>query len=254
MLALITATLNSEDSLESAISSLGPVVDDIKHVVIDGGSTDRTVTILDDYRQRRPNVFVLEQKENGLYQALNEALEWTIADDDVSHIGFLHSDDRLLEAAYPGYLTAILASGADVGYSDIQYHDASGDIVRMWRSGDFSRFKLHTGWMPPHTSVVAKKKVYERFGLFDPRFGTAADYEWLVRVLSNPEIGVYYHPERTVSMQTGGASNSSLRSRLRANAMDGSVWADRSVIQAGLIRLLKPARKVGQFLGNTGAR
>ena len=114
MLALITATLNSRASLESAISSLGPVIDEVKHIVIDGGSTDRTMEILDEYRQRRSNVHVLQQKEKGLYQALNEALEWTIADDKVSHVGFLHSDDRLLEAAYRGYLSAILALDADL--------------------------------------------------------------------------------------------------------------------------------------------
>jgi glycosyltransferase len=254
MLALITATLNSEASLESAISSLGPILHEIKHVVIDGGSVDRTLEILDDHGQRHSNVSVLQQKEKGLYQALNEAIESAVADDDVSHIGFLHSDDRLLEASYPGYLGAILASDADVSYSDIQYHNASGEVVRVWHSGGFSHFKLNTGWMPPHTSVVAKKQVYEQYGMFNPEFGTAADYEWLVRVLSNHDISVYYHPERTVSMQTGGASNASFRSRMKANAMDGAVWADRSVLQATLIRLLKPARKVGQFLGNTGAR
>jgi len=254
VLALITATLNSEASLEYAISSLRSVVNDIKHVVIDGGSGDRTIEILDEYVRSRADIRVLQQKEKGLYQALNEALEWAIADDDVTHIGFLHSDDRLLQDSYPGYLAAIRASDADVCYSDIQYHNAAGDVVRVWRSGKFSHFKLNTGWMPPHTSVVAKKEVYERYGLFDQKFGTAADYEWLVRVLSNRDISVYYHPAITISMQTGGASNASFRSRLRANAMDGAVWADRSILQASLIRLLKPARKVGQFLGNAGTR
>ena len=147
-----------------------------------------------------------------------------------------------------------MLSDADVSYSDIQYHNASGDVVRVWRSGDFSRFKLYTGWMPPHTSVVAKEWVYQKHGLFDPRFGTAADYDWLVRVLSNRDVSAYYHPKITVSMQTGGASNASFRSRLNANAMDGAVWADRSVLQASLIRLLKPARKVGQFLSTSRAR
>jgi len=254
MLALITATLNSEASLEAAISSLGTFIDTVKLVVIDGGSTDRTFEILNKHMQRRSNVFVLRQKEKGLYQALNEALERAISDSDVSHIGFLHSDDKLLESTYPGYLAATIDSDADVSYSDIQYHKASGAVVRVWHSGNFSRFKLHTGWMPPHTSVIAKKQVYKRFGLFDPCFGTAADYEWLVRVLSNRNISVYYHPAITISMQTGGASNASFRSRLKANAMDGAVWANRSMLQASLIRLLKPARKVGQFLVNTGAR
>jgi glycosyltransferase len=127
-------------------------------------------------------------------------------------------------------------------------------VARVWHSGKFSRLKLNTGWMPPHTSIVAKKSVYERHGLFNPAFGTAADYEWVVRALSDETLSTYYHPEITVSMQTGGASNASFRSRLRANAMDGSVWRDRSMIQASLIRILKPARKIGQFFTRAGPK
>ena len=60
-----------------------------------------------------------------------------------------------------------------------------------------------------------------------------------------------YFPKRTVSMLAGGASNENFKARLRANAMDGRVWAGHSVLQAALIRALKPARKVGQFFVTT---
>jgi len=37
--------------------------------------------------------------------------------------------------------------------------------------------------MPPHTSLVVAKRIYRDFGVYNPAFGTAADYEWIVRVL-----------------------------------------------------------------------
>jgi glycosyltransferase len=107
--------------------------------------------------------------------------------------------------------------------------------------------KLKTGWMPPHTSVVVRKRIYADFGLYDPAFGTAADYEWVVRVLSSDTITVSYYPQRTLSMLVGGASNRTLATRIRANAMDGKVWADRSLLASWLIRVCKPMRKVLQF-------
>ena len=101
--------------------------------------------------------------------------------------------------------------------------------------------------MPPHTSVVVAKRIYRDFGVYDPAFGGAADYEWIVRVLSSNNASVSYYPQRTLSMLAGGNSGATLAARLRANAMDGKVWADRSLTEAWLIRISKPLRKVLQF-------
>ena len=101
--------------------------------------------------------------------------------------------------------------------------------------------------MPPHTSIVVAKSVYQEIGLYNPDFGTAADYEWVVRVFSRLGEKSRYFPERTLSMLVGGASSSSLKARLRANAMDGRVWAHRSRLQSMLVRVCKPIRKIGQF-------
>ena len=101
--------------------------------------------------------------------------------------------------------------------------------------------------MPPHTSIVVAKEVYQKLGLYNPDFGTAADYEWVVRVFSEYGHESQYFPERTLSMLVGGASSSSLKARLRANAMDGKVWADKSKMQSMIVRVCKPLRKIGQF-------
>jgi glycosyltransferase len=91
------------------------------------------------------------------------------------------------------------------------------------------------------------KRIYRDFGVYDPAFGSAADYEWIVRVLSSNDASVSYYPQRTLSMLVGGASGATLAARLRANAMDGKVWADRSLTEVWRIRLSKPLRKVLQF-------
>ena len=75
------------------------------------------------------------------------------------------------------------------------------------------------------------------------RFGTAADYHWLVRVLSWNNSGVFYYPQRTLTMRVGGASGETIAARLRANAMDGKVWADHSLTQSLVVRFCKPIRK-----------
>jgi len=150
-------------------------------------------------------------------------------------------------AQFDEYLAHIGSSQCDFLYSDIEYHDKHDRRVRVWNAGRFSMFKLRTGWMPPHTSVVVAKRIYRDFGVYNPAFGTAADYEWIVRVLSSNNASVSYYPQRTLSMLVGGASGATLAARISANAMDGKAWADRSLAESWLIRVSKPMRKVLQF-------
>jgi glycosyltransferase involved in cell wall biosynthesis len=247
MLALITATRDSMATLPSALGSVEDVKERIKLFFVDNDSTDGTTPFLQSYVQSERNSVLLSQEGTGLYQALNQGIRAAIQDPEVTHIGLLHSDDILIPDAYSKHLMRIEETDALVFYSDIQFHNSAGRQVRTWDSGRFSRFKLSTGWMPPHTSMIVAKEVYEKIGFYNPDFGTAADYEWIVRVLSEFGEQSRYLPESTLSMLVGGASSSSLRARLRANAMDGKVWADNSRLQGILVRICKPLRKIGQF-------
>lgn len=100
------------------------------------------------------------------------------------------------------------------------------------------------------TRVTPKDSAYLAmcdFSVYNSAFGTAADYEWPVRVLSSDAARISYFPQRTLSMLVGGASGATLAVRLRANAMDGKAWANCSLTEAWLIRVSKPLRKVLQF-------
>jgi glycosyltransferase len=253
MLALITATRNSMATLPAMLESASDVLADAKSVFIDGDSTDGTTEFLQAHTADNPQAILLRQDGEGLYAALNQGVSLAMHDSDVSHIGMLHSDDRVAGDSYLEYLSVIDSSSADIFYADIEYHDEPGNVVRRWRSGSFSRLKLTTGWMPPHTSVVVSKDVYKEVGLYDPTFGTSADYEWLVRVLDDPHRKTQYFPRCVVSMLVGGASNATLRARLQANRQDGRVWTNRSRVQGIAIRILKPMRKIGQYLSASGS-
>jgi glycosyltransferase involved in cell wall biosynthesis len=247
MLALITATKNSMPIIRDALESAASFRHKIKHYLIDAASSDGTREFLASFVTTTCNSVLLSQTGTGLYPALNQAVLAALADPMVSHIGFLHSDDRFISSQYNEYLSHIDSNQYDFFYSDIEYHDKRDRRFRVWNAGCFSMFKLKTGWMPPHTSVVVAKRIYCDFGLYDPSFGTAADYEWLVRVLSSKTVSISYYQQRTLSMLVGGASGATLAARLRANAMDGKAWAARSVAQSSVIRVSKPLRKALQF-------
>jgi glycosyltransferase involved in cell wall biosynthesis len=247
MLALVTATKNSMRTIKDALESAALFRHKIKHYLIDAASSDGTREYLAAFAAASGNSIFLSQTGSGLYAALNQAVTAATADPEITHIGLLHSDDRLISSHFGQYLAHIESNRCDFFYSDIEYHDKHDRRVRVWNAGRFSVFKLKTGWMPPHTSVVVTKRIYRDFGAYNPDFGTAADYEWIVRVLSSNRASVSYYSQRTLSMLIGGASGATLTARLRANAMDGKVWANRSLAQSSLIRVSKPMRKVLQF-------
>lgn len=234
-------------TISSALESAAPFRHKIKHFLIDAASSDGTREYLESYVTTTANAVLLSQTGTGLYPALNQAVQVAVADPEVTHIGFLHSDDRLIRGQFDEYLSYIDSSQCDFLYSDIEYHDGNGRCVRIWHSGKFSMFKLKTGWMPPHTSVVVTKRIYLDFGFYNPAFGTAADYEWTIRILSSTSASISYFPKRTLSMLVGGASGGTVAARIRANAMDGKAWSESSLVQSWLVRLFKPMRKVFQF-------
>ena len=76
-----------------------------------------------------------------------------------------------------------------------------------WESMLYNRNKLLFGWMPPHPIFFMKKKIYDQYGVFDLLFGSAVDYELLVRLLYRYNISCVYLPHVDTKMRIGGLSN-----------------------------------------------
>lgn len=125
-------------------------------------------------------------------------------------------------------------------------------VVRHWKSGVYDRRKLKRGWMPPHPTFYLKKSVYDQAVLengeyFDTSFSCAADYDFMMRVLSKYGVEPVYLPDVLVKMRTGGVSNRSLKHIIRKS------WEDWRVIRRNRIGHLhtlfwKNFGKLGQFI------
>lgn len=145
---------------------------------------------------------------------------------------------------------------AEEGFSAVQgarreVHGTGAEdfrVVRYWRSGEFNPRKFYWGWMVPHPTFFVRREVYERYGGFNLDLGTAADYELMLRLLVKHRISAAYLPEILIQMRSGGASNATLAKRIKANAMDRKAWAVNGLQPYPWTLLLKPLRKVGQWI------
>lgn len=253
--SVITASYNRVGTLAQALDSVqGQQGVTVEHIVIDGGSTDGSLELL---RSRPvPPAVLVSEPDGGIYDALNKGLQRATG----SVIGFLHSDDWL---THPRVLERVAAAFAQPGveavYGDLDYVSADGGrVIRQWRSGAYEPGKLAAGWMPPHPTLYLRREVYQRLGGFDTSLRIAADYEFMLRLLTEQkkvthsfsEKGVrhlFYVPEVLVKMRWGGASNRSLGRLIRKSREDLIALRRHGVGGLGTL-LRKNLSKLPQFL------
>ena len=243
-ISIITATYNSASTIQDTLRTVAEQsYPGIEHIIVDGLSNDATLEIVKTF----PHVSVaVSRKDHGIYDAMNKGI--ALATGDV--VGILNSDDFY---ATPSVLASVMQlfedETIDAVYGDLVYVDAvnTGKIVRNWRSGTYTAQSFYRGWMPPHPSFFVRRSVYERYGHFDLRLRSAADYELMLRFLLKHRIKAAYLPQRIVCMRTGGASNASFKHRIRANREDRMAWKMNGLVPFFFTLWLKPVRKIVQY-------
>jgi glycosyltransferase len=61
-------------------------------------------------------------------------------------------------------------------------------VIRYWKSGPYKPGAFKWGWMPPHPTFFVKRELYEKWGNFDLRLKTSADYELMLRFIYKHKI------------------------------------------------------------------
>ena len=199
LVTVITAVYNGHADIARCLESvIHQDYSNIEHIVMDGGSTDGTVDVL---RQYDDHVALWKSEpDKGLYDAWNKALleargEW---------ICFLGADDQLSPGAVSAYM-ALAATSPEAEYLcamiRLVYHSGHERVVgRPWKWKEFSR------WMRlSHVGSMHRRRLFDRLGTFDPSFGSAADYEFLLRARDG--LKAAYMPIETGIMRMGGVSD-----------------------------------------------
>jgi len=244
-ISIITATYNSEKSLQRTIDSVvSQNYTDIEYIIIDGGSTDNTLNIIKS-NSHQITKFISE-KDNGIYNALNKGI--MLATGEI--IGFLNSDDVFANNKIISKIANFFQiKKCDVLYGNLVYQtkdNVNPKTVRYWKSNIFHVGCLKYGWMPPHPTLYCKKNIYDQYGLYNEQFEISSDYDFILRIFNRHEIIKSYFPTIIVKMDVGGISNRSIKSIIRKSKEDLQVLKINRV--GGLYTLVfKNLRKVSQL-------
>jgi glycosyltransferase len=244
-ITVVTVTFNSAKTIVETLDSVARQSHpDIEHIVVDGGSSDETLALVARYGAHVTRV--VSEADEGIYDAMNKGLR--LASGEL--VGFLNSDDTFASTDVVACIARIAADEKpDVLFGDLVYVDParSQPLVRYWRAGAFSMAKLRLGWMPPHPTLYVRRQVIARVGFFDAKLRIAADYDFMLKLLSTKGLKVAYIPQVLVNMRVGGASNQSIAAMVRKSREDLASLRKHRV--GGLVALLfKNLRKLPQFL------
>ncbi len=243
--SIITATFNSAstiaDTLESVRIQTYPT---IEHIIVDGLSTDNTLTIVNNAQRIEQ---VVSEKDNGIYDAMNKGIALTNGE----IIGILNSDDFYAHEKVIEEVVALFEeTDCDAVYGNLIFvhPDNPKKVLRKWIAGGYDLNLFLKGWMPPHPTFFVKKSIYDQLGNFNIALRSSADYELLLRFLYVNKIKVEYLHDVLVHMRSGGQSTKSFSNRIKAHKEDYMAWRLNGITPKWYTLMLKPVRKIKQFL------
>ena len=171
LISLVTVVYNGAEHLEQTIQSItNQTYPNFEYVIIDGGSTDRTLDIINQYQQHL--TYWISEADSGIADAMNKGIQQTRGD----YILFIHADDKLIDSDVLSRAVQQFDDRHDIFAFSIQY--GSNPIPKISRGFSFW-INLKTGVF--HQGAICRRRLFDQIGCFDTRFKIAMDYDWFLR-------------------------------------------------------------------------
>lgn len=214
-ISIITASYNSAGTIADTIKSVSSQTHThTEHIIVDGGSTDKTREILRSHEDKISRF--ISDPDCGIYDAMNKGI--ALANGEI--VGLLNADDVYADNTVLERVVEVFSDPAvDACYADLVYVDKNNlnKTIRYWRSCDYRDGLFAKGWVPPHPTFFVRRKIYEKYGKFDLNYPLAADFELMARFMHKHKVKSVYIPEVLIKMRLGGATNKNIANIFKQN-------------------------------------
>jgi glycosyltransferase involved in cell wall biosynthesis len=209
--SIITVCFNSAKYINSAIRSvLDQNYNNIEYIIIDGGSNDETISIIESYTGKVDRV--VSEPDNGIYDAMNKGV--MLATGDI--IVLLNSDDYYYDedvvTNVVKWFTCHPSADVVIGSVDFVHANNLSKPVRLFSSMSFSPWKMRYGFGPAHPAAFIRRSAYGTVGLYSDTFKNAGDFDWFLRAFLVHGLTYVLLDKTLVRMRDGGVSTSGWRS------------------------------------------
>ncbi len=175
-LCIVTPSFNQGKYISRTIESIfAQDVDGLEYMVVDGGSTDNTISVLESYGDR---LHWLSERDRGPSDAINKGFLRSSA----PILGWLNSDDIY----YPGALRTVLDyfekhPEVDVLYGEANHIDATDAVIERYPTEDWNWERLKETCFISQPATFFRRRVFEQFGPLAVGV-RCMDYEYWLRL------------------------------------------------------------------------
>ncbi|MEZ0148376.1 MAG: glycosyltransferase family 2 protein [Candidatus Reddybacter sp.] len=200
LISVIMPCYNAAAYLKHAVASVfSQSFKNVELIVIDDGSTDKSLQLLNTLEKTHPRLCILQQDNMGPYPARNNGLKHAKGE----YIAFLDADDYWAEDCLEKLYTGLVSSAADLSYCGWQNIIEAGDngapyVPTAYEKEDIVKHFLQGCPWPIHAALV-KKSIVSKVEGFSTRRFSSMDYDFWLRITTVtqkialvPEVLAFY--------------------------------------------------------------
>lgn len=200
-ISIITICRNNEDSIEETMKSVFfQTYPNIEYVIIDGLSTDKTVSTINKYKDRL--AYFVSEKDSGMYEAMNKGIKASTGE----VIYFLNAGDTLFHSSVMDNIIRHFTKDIDFLYGDVIEIDKKTGCCNIKRQNKVNNAYLYTNAICQQ-SILYRKSAFEKCGYFNTEYKIVGDREWLFRAFLKEKIKSKYVDIPFALFTKGGVSN-----------------------------------------------
>ncbi len=179
LLSVVIPTYNSEKTIERCLNSLvSQTYCDFEICIIDGASSDETITKANNFRSYFNQIRIVSEKDKGTYDAMNKGVnvakgEW---------IYFLGSDDEIHdENVFSDIFNTIIEKNCEIVYGNVHINgDTPWAKDGQIYDGEFDIKQLLVKNIC-HQAIFYRKKLFNKLGKYNLRYPVCADWDLNLR-------------------------------------------------------------------------
>ncbi|OJW75069.1 glycosyltransferase family 2 protein [Spirosoma sp. 48-14] len=206
-ISIITINLNNGDGLQKTIESVvNQNYKDFEYIIIDGGSKDDSIDIINKYRNNITSW--VSEKDNGIYHAMNKGWKKALGE----YCIFLNSGDTLLNQEILKSVVPYLSEDQTIIFGDLilRYKDRDIEAIHPSRISIFD-FMIHASY--PHQATFINTKLLHELNGYDENFRIISDWLFFLRATIEKKISPLKIPHVVSVYDMNGISSINSKQR-----------------------------------------